>query len=214
MEEYVAEGYNLCAICELLQNADDAQATQFAIKYSGNFLLVGNNGRVFDKSDFESLCRSAHLLKARGVSIGYRGIGFKSVLGIAGKICLFSGGLEATFCRERTAQQIPEASRVPLVRIPHPMLPEERAALKDGVASLRNGGVETIFAFENLKPSAVQIELDAFDPASLLFLRRVREVVIERRETVRIQVERQDSERPKPPDSSCVLPDRKPAGRW
>lgn len=192
MEEYVAESYNARAICELLQNADDAQATKFAIKYSGDFLLVGNNGRIFDRSDFESLCRSAHSLKARGISIGYRGIGFKSVLGIASKICLFSGDLEATFCRHRTAQEIPETSRVPLVRIPHPMLTEERAALKDAVARLRNAGVETIFAFENLKPDAVQIELDAFDPTALLFLRHIREVVVERRETVHILVERQN----------------------
>jgi len=192
LEEYVAESYNARALCELLQNADDAKATKFAIKYVGNFLLVGNNGRIFDKSDFESLCRSAHSLKARGVSIGYRGIGFKSVLGIASKICLFSGELEATFCRDRTAKEIPESSRVPLVRIPHPILPEERAALEDAVASLKNAGAETVFAFEDLNPNAVQIELDSFEPTSLLFLRNVSEVVIERRETRRIQVERQD----------------------
>ena len=192
LEEYVAESYNARAVCELLQNADDAQATKFTIRYVGNFLLVGNNGRIFDKSDFESLCRSAHSLKARGVSIGYRGIGFKSVIGIASKICIFSGELEATFCRDRTAKEIPETSRVPLVRIPHPMLPDERAELADAVASLKNAGAKTVFAFENLKPNAVQIELDGFDPTSLLFLRNVREVSIERREMRRIQVERQD----------------------
>ncbi|MBI4474973.1 MAG: DUF3883 domain-containing protein, partial [Acidobacteria bacterium] len=162
------------------------------IKYSGNFLLVGNDGRIFDKTDFESLCRSAHSLKARGVSIGYRGIGFKSVLSIASKICLFSGELEATFCRQRTALEVPETTRVPLVRIPHPMLPEEREALRDGVSAFTNSGVETVFAFENLKPNAVQIELDGFDPTSLLFLRHISEVEIQRAETVSIKVQRSD----------------------
>jgi len=192
LEEYVAESYNARALCELLQNADDAQSTHFTIMSAGNFLLVGNNGRVFDKSDFESLCRSAHSLKTRGVSIGYRGIGFKSVIGFASKICIFSGALEATFCRDRTAKDIPEAARVPLVRIPHLMLPEDRADLADAVARLKKAGAETVFAFENLKPNAVGIELDAFDPTSLLFLRNVTEVVIEGRETRRIQVERRD----------------------
>jgi len=192
LEEYVAESYNARAICELLQNADDARATTFAIRYFDNFLLVGNNGRIFDRADFESLCRSAHSSKAKGVSIGYRGIGFKSVLGIANRIYLFSGDLEATFCRARTATEIPETSRAPLVKIPHPMLPGERAAIKDAVASLKSAGAETVFAFENLKPDVVQLELDAFDPTSLLFLRHIREVVIQRRDTVCIQVERQD----------------------
>ena len=192
LEEYVSESYNARAICELLQNADDAQATRFAIKYSSGCLLVANNGRIFDRSDFESLCRSAHSLKARGVSIGYRGIGFKSVLGIAGKICLFSGELEATFCRHRTAQEIPESPRVPLVRIPHPLLPEEKSPIIDAVTDLRNAGFETIFAFSNLKPNALQIELDGLDPTSLLFLRSIAEVVLERHEKVFIKVERQN----------------------
>jgi hypothetical protein len=76
----------------------------------------------------------------------------------------------------------------------HEGILEAYAKLEGAVASLKKVGVETIFAFENLKPNAVQIELDAFDPTSLLFLRHVCEVVIERRETVRIQVERQDTD--------------------
>src|SRR5918997_4111086 len=121
LEQYVAESYDARSFVELLQNADDAGASRFAVQRSGEFLLVANDGRPFTRTDFESLCRSAASHKHRGTTIGYRGIGFKSVVGFAETVYVFSGELEAVFSRERTAREVPGASRVPLVRIPHPV---------------------------------------------------------------------------------------------
>ena len=115
LEEYVSESYDARSFIELLQNADDAGAARFVIQQSGDFLLVANDGRLFTRTDFESLCRSAASSKNRGSSIGYRGIGFKSVVSFARTIHLLSGALRATFSRERTGRAVPDATRVPLV---------------------------------------------------------------------------------------------------
>src|SRR5919112_3141511 len=136
LERYIAESYDARSFVELLQNADDAGAARFAVQRTDDFLLVANDGRAFTRDDFESLCRSAASTKQRGTSIGYRGIGFKSVVGFAETVYLFSGELEAVFSRERTAREVPEASRVPLVRIPHPMEAEERSQVSDALGRI------------------------------------------------------------------------------
>ena len=66
LEAYVSESYNSRSFIELLQNADDANATKFYVKRSGDFLFVANNGRPFNIKDLESLCRSASSNKVRG----------------------------------------------------------------------------------------------------------------------------------------------------
>src|SRR4051794_40740284 len=80
LEAYIAESYHQRSIIELLQNADDAGATKFVFADHGRFCIAANDGRLFTAADLLSLCRSAASSKARGATIGYRGIGFKSVV--------------------------------------------------------------------------------------------------------------------------------------
>ncbi len=176
LEQYLAESYDSRSFIELLQNADDAGASRFVIQRSGDFLLVGNDGRRFTRTDFESLCRSAASSKSRGASIGYRGIGFKSVVSFARTIHLVSGDLAATFSRERTADEVPQATRVPLVRIPHGLDVEDKARFTAALDRLMNDGLATVFVFDNLVAHGIEKEFAAFDPSSLLFLRNVRHV--------------------------------------
>jgi len=176
LEQYIAESYDSRSFVELLQNADDAGASRFVIEKNGEGLLVANDGRSFTQSDFESLCRSAASSKSRGTSIGYRGIGFKSVVGFAQTIHLISGKLSATFSRERTARDIPQATRVPLVRIPHRLENDDRARFANVLDRLTTDGLATVFIFDHLLAGAIEKEFAAFDPTSLLFLRNVRHV--------------------------------------
>jgi len=178
LERYVAESYDARSFVELLQNADDAGAKRFAIHRSGDFLLVANDGHCFTRVEFESLCRSAASQKHRGTSIGYRGIGFKSVVGFAEVVHVFSGSLEATFSRERTAREIPLATRVPLIRIPHPVEMADRAKFGNAVEKYLREDFKTIFVFADLVASAIEAEFAAFDATSLLFLRSVGSVNI------------------------------------
>ena len=176
LEQYVAESYDARSFVELLQNADDAGAARFTIQRVGDSLLVANDGRPFTRVDFESLCRSAASSKERGASIGYRGIGFKSVVGFAQTVHIFSGELEVTFSRERTARDVPGATRVPLVRIPHPVDGSQRSQIATALDRMTQEGFHTVFAFTNLLASGIEAEFAAFDPTSLLFLRNIRQV--------------------------------------
>lgn len=108
-------------------------------------------------------------------------------------IHIFSGQLETTFSRELTAHAVPQATRVPLVRIPHPVEPSLRSKLTDSLDGLTSDGFKTVFVFTDLVASGIEAEFAAFDPTSLLFLRNIRQVELKsdieavitiRRETV------------------------------
>jgi hypothetical protein len=178
LEQYISESYDARSFVELLQNADDAGASRFAIQKAGEFLLVANNGHDFTQADFESLCRSAASSKHRGSSIGFRGIGFKSVVGFSRAVHLFSGPLEVTFSRELTAQAVPQATRVPLIRIPHPVEARLRTQLGTTLSGLTADGFKTVFVFGDLIATGIEAEFAAFDATSLLFLRHILQVVL------------------------------------
>jgi hypothetical protein len=191
LEQYIAESYDSRSFIELLQNADDAGASRFVIQRSGEFLLVANDGRRFTRLDFESLCRSAASSKTRGRSIGYRGIGFKSVVGFARTIHLISGDLEATFSRERTAREIPQATRVPLVRIPHQLEDADRAKFSAALDHLVDDRLATVFIFDRLLAGGIEKEFAAFNPTSLLFLRNLRQMELRANTEALISVRRE-----------------------
>ncbi|AWM91233.1 hypothetical protein DJ564_10555 [Pseudomonas sp. 31-12] len=176
LEKYVAESYDSRSFIELLQNADDAKATSFLVKKIYGYLIVANNGNPFTVNDFESICRSASSTKSRGSSIGYRGIGFKSVVGLAEVVHIISGGLEATFSRDLTARAVPQASRVPLIRIPHELDGATRQAIMPEVEMLRKQGYVTFFVFGDFTASAIDNEFLNFDATSLLFLRNIQKL--------------------------------------
>jgi len=178
LENYIAESYHNRSFIELLQNADDAQATKFKIVKNGELLFVANNGRVFNQKDLESLCRSASSNKVRGETIGYRGIGFKSVVGFSKEIHVLSGDLEMTFSKKRTELEIPEATRVPLIRIPHILNNSDRAKVNPIHKILIAEGYTTIFVFTGVTANAIESEFDSFEYNSLIFLRNVVETDI------------------------------------
>jgi hypothetical protein len=173
LEGYIAESYNNRSFIELLQNADDAGATKFKIIRSGDLLFVANNGRSFNEQDLESLCRSASSNKVRGETIGYRGIGFKSVVGFAKEIHILSGEYELTFSKEKTKIEIPEASFVPLIRIPHEISYEVRELISPTIDTLYLEKFSTIFIFSGITAQEIHLEFDTFDPTSLMFLRNI-----------------------------------------
>ena len=175
LETYVAESYDARSFIELLQNADDAKSSRFYAEHFDNYLIVANDGSRFSDVDFESLCRSSASTKSRGESIGYRGIGFKSVVGVASRVHLMSGELRATFCRDKTKELISEATKVPLVRIPHEMELGNAPIIESKAQRLLEEGFTTLFIFEDLVSHAVATEFQSFDEASLLFLKNIRE---------------------------------------
>lgn len=188
LEKYIAESYHNRSFIELLQNADDAGASNFKIIRKNNTLLVANNGRLFDESDLESLCRSAASNKIRGNSIGYRGIGFKSVVGFAKKIHLISGNLNITFSKELTNTEIPQATNVPLIRIPHFNDFKSDEELYPVIEGLLKDGFKTIFVFNEIIANEIENEFVAFNYLSLLFLRNIEKVEILTEKSIKVSI--------------------------
>lgn len=191
LENYIGESYNNRSFIELLQNADDASSTKFKILKRDDYLFVANNGRKFNDEDIESLCRSASSNKVRGESIGYRGIGFKSVVGFAKEIHIISGDLEITFSKKKTADEIPEATQVPLIRIPHILEELNKEKFESVLTDLKKNGYTTIFIFSGITAHEIELEFDSFDISSLIFLRNICETDLSIRDKSKTTVEKE-----------------------
>lgn len=178
LEAYVSESYNSRSFIELLQNADDAKATKFYVKRSGCYLFVANNGRPFSIKDLESLCRSASSNKVRGTTIGYRGIGFKSVVSFAKDVHLVSGDFEITFSKELSKQIVPQAPKVPLIRIPHELDKSVKNELVDEIKEIQEEGFNTIFIFSGVLAEQIDEEYTSFANTTLLFLKSIQVIKI------------------------------------
>lgn len=173
LERYVAESYSARSFIELLQNADDAEAKRFMVTRHGEWLVCANDGRAFSRQDFYSLCRSASSAKQRGQTIGYRGIGFKSVVGVASSVHLLSSNLRVTFSRELTRNCLGNDTSPPLVRIPHPLALKQGDPIFASIHELQQAGYTTLFVLGGLDTERVQDEFDQFDADYLLFLRHI-----------------------------------------
>ena len=178
LEAYVSESYNSRSFIELLQNADDAKATKFYVKRSGDYLFVANNGRPFNIKDLESLCRSASSNKVRGTTIGYRGIGFKSVVSFAKEVHLISGDFEITFSKELSKQIVPQAPKVPLIRIPHELERSVKDELADEIRKMQSEEFNTIFIFSGVLANQIDEEYTSFANTTLLFLNSIQVIKI------------------------------------
>lgn len=183
MEDLLADTYRNRVPYELLQNSDDAGSTIVTITGRADRTWSwANNGRPITSADAEALCRSASSTKRRGGdSIGYRGIGFKSLAAIASRIDIRSSDVAFAFDRNVTAQLLGEQSpsAVPLIRIPCEIRSTDRIDGATFTISGRDGG---------------EAPLDAIDPTSLLFLRHIDRVDICTPErSVTISVDRDDS---------------------
>jgi len=189
MEMYIAESYQERSLIELLQNADDASAQKFIIKQSGSVVFVANDGRYFTEDDVLAICRSGSSTKQRGFkSIGYRGIGFKSVVNLADRVHIISNNLKMTFSRELTSQLMQNNVQVPLIRIPHNYTPIDNHDLI--ISDLLLNNFNTIFIFEKTNIDSLVQEIKNFDSSSLLFLRNIKHVEFNTYTTKIISVDR------------------------
>ncbi|MGC2061869.1 MAG: hypothetical protein WA610_02755, partial [Thermodesulfovibrionales bacterium] len=178
VEHYIAESYKTRSFIELIQNADDAEATVFGVHGFDKGLIVANNGRPFSTDDIEALCRSGSSNKARGgKTIGYRGIGFKSVVNLAKRIYIFSADAAFYFDKNATKKLLPHVSDVPLVRIPHPFEDADDEMVLPEIQKLRkNCQYTTFFVFLEINKRLAQEEISGFDKSSLLFLNHLKQV--------------------------------------
>lgn len=179
LEKYVAESYAARAFIELLQNADDASSKEVVFIRGEGWVAYANSGRPFTLADFRALCRSASSEKSRGHGIGYRGIGFKSVAGIAREIHLISTNVSASFSKELTRKRTGGDLPVPLIRVPHQLSINRDSPQFACANQLTSSGFETVFILEGLDQDQVAEEFSRFDSDYLIFLKNIESVVLE-----------------------------------
>lgn len=179
-------------IIELIQNADDAMQEakedcknrRVLIILEEDKLLIANDGAPFTKEGVEAICNlDRSPKKDPRITIGNKGIGFKSVLSWTETPSIYSTSHKFTFDRQKSAEEIAKAlngsyasNNVPLMRLPF-----ETITIHNYVKTLFDEGFITVIAlaFKNKKVyEVISAELNQFDPLTLLFLNAVSELKI------------------------------------
>lgn len=181
MEKYIAESYGGRTLIELIQNADDANSKRIKTIMLNNTFIFANDGRPFDEKDLISISRSGASTKERGITIGYRGVGFKSTAHLTSEIIIFSNNTYFTFSKRKCAEELQmPINSVPTIRIP--FLVDENdigTEIKKEVGSLIKDGFKTIFIFAEVKLENIVDEIKNTDKGHFLFLRNIEEALFE-----------------------------------
>jgi hypothetical protein len=93
-------------ISELLQNADDAAATEASIRIEDKVFVFEHNGEDFKEEHFASLCRFGYSNKRALHTIGFRGIGFKSTFSLGDQVELDTPTLSVVFNKRRFSEPV------------------------------------------------------------------------------------------------------------
>ena len=88
-------------LSELLQNADDARATEASVRVEDGTFIFKHDGEDFTEEHFASLCRFGYSNKRALHTIGFRGIGFKSTFSLGSCVELFTPTLSVAFDQSR-----------------------------------------------------------------------------------------------------------------
>ena len=91
-------------LSELLQNADDAGASEARVSIENDRFVFEHNGEDFTEAHFASLCRFGYSNKRALHTIGFRGIGFKSTFSLGDRVELFTQTLAVAFESARFTQ--------------------------------------------------------------------------------------------------------------
>ena len=88
-------------VSELLQNADDAGATDASVEINNGEFVFSHNGEDFNEEQFTSLCQFGFSNKRTLHTIGFRGIGFKSTFSLGSEVRLVTPTLSVAFREKR-----------------------------------------------------------------------------------------------------------------
>ena len=162
-------------IFELIQNAEDAGATELAFELFDDRLEVRHDGRPFTEADVRGVCGVGTSEKSGDLTkIGQFGIGFKSVYAYTKSPRIYSAGNNAG-----------EHFRIEMYVRPYAVDPLAGGAvhpLADGAPyPLADGTPGTLFVFpfdHDTVPAAVAVReiaaaLNTIEPGTLLFLRNI-----------------------------------------
>jgi hypothetical protein len=145
-------------LSELLQNADDARATEASVGIADGSFQFTHNGEDFRPDHFRSLCNFGFSNKRALHTIGFRGIGFKSTFSLGDRVELVTPTLSVAFNSNRFTEP---------VWVAPPDEPQRRTTIR---VQLSDANVQK--AIE----SSLQLWLQ--NPVSLLFFRHLRKLTV------------------------------------
>jgi len=93
-------------LSELLQNADDAGATWVKTGINNGVFEFIHNGEDFNEETFRSLCQFGLSNKRHLHTIGFRGVGFKSVFSLGPRVEIFTPTLAFAYDHNRFTEPI------------------------------------------------------------------------------------------------------------
>ena len=149
-------------LSELLQNADDAGAGEAAVAIENGCFVFSHNGEDFTEEHFTSLCAFGISNKRELHTIGFRGIGFKSIFILGERVELYTPTLSIGFDKKRFTEPF---------------------WIKDGTA-LRDRTTVKVRISDEHRQKAVEKNLEEWlkSPVSLLFFRNIRRITIGQKE--------------------------------
>ncbi len=105
-EKRITEDYNGRQLLELLQNADDAKASEVLIEWDKReqTLKISNTGEGFSIRGISSLMLPSTSTKKGKVFIGNKGLGFRSILNWANVVNIYCNGCKIVFSEEIAAR--------------------------------------------------------------------------------------------------------------
>ncbi|HIH70008.1 sacsin N-terminal ATP-binding-like domain-containing protein [Methermicoccus shengliensis] len=159
-------------IYELLQNAEDAKAKEFRIYISKQRIKVVHNGDPFTEDDVRNICY-AMSKKDPNETIGYLGVGFRSVFAVTDRQEIYSGEFMFRFDREECVREFGEDSLFYF----YPYWIEQT------VESIDLGKTTFVIPFKSEEFFDKSIEeLKKLGASSLLFLRNIKNISIHNEE--------------------------------
>lgn len=156
-QELIRQQYTGRYPFELLQNANDA-ASQFdgrrrvLFVLTDNALVVANMGRGFGEAEVRAICSLGRSSKDPRKSIGYKGLGFKSVGEITDQPQIYSPPYGFGFDAQRVHAEVstvlgydvPPAQHLPVYAFPFPLTAEDANEDAGLVADLLGEGFATV----------------------------------------------------------------------
>jgi hypothetical protein len=181
-------------IFELLQNAEDAGATELTFELFGDHLQVRHDGRPFTEADVRGVCGIGKSPKSGDLTkVGKFGIGFKSVYAYTKTPHVYSG--DENFHIEKYVQ-------------PHAIAPLHEPSAPGDERAPRT---LFVFPFNHDDPSAatavaeISDALADLEPTTLLFLRKIKHIYIRGPLTADAALERADDAGPTSSSRRVVL---------
>lgn len=159
---------------ELIQNAEDAglgleQRGIFEIRINKERVKVTHNGRPFIENDVKAICGIRSSKKPERGTLGYLGIGFKSVFKVTDRPEIYSNGFQFKFDRNHPDWKDP--SKIPWHVIPIRIDQPSEAVDSDKTTFIIPFGEETYY------PSLLQ-EIEQLRTELYLFLRWLKKIEI------------------------------------